>query len=56
MKELVQQLEIMTMSMRAHPDCVFKKNIEFCDYVDSSIEMLCKYPEYTTINWKEIND
>lgn len=51
--ELIRQLELITMSMRVHPECVNKSNLEFCDMVDNSIEILRKYPEYTSINWNE---
>lgn len=42
--------------MRLHPDCVSRENIEFCDYVESSIEILRKYPQYTRIDWNEIKN
>lgn len=51
--ELIRQIELITMSMRVHPECVNKSNLEFCDMVDNSIEILRKYPEYTIINWNE---
>ena len=51
--ELIKQLESITMSMRVHPDCVNRSNVEFCDMVDGSIELLRKYPEYTRINWSD---
>lgn len=52
-EELIKQLESITMSMRVHPECVSKSNIEFCDMVDSSIEILRKYPEHTRIDWND---
>ena len=51
--ELIKQLESITMSMRVHPDCVNRSNVEFCDMVDDSIELLRKHPEYTRINWSD---
>ena len=51
--ELIKQLESITMSMRVHPDCVNRSNVEFCDMVDGSIEFLRKYPEYTRITWSD---